>query len=198
MAACGGWKASKQRDSIDSLPRMCGGGVFDLSPPPPPPVFPATPCPPAASRKPGSCQARSGRSGRVRLTLVARGCQPPTHATTKLPLKGDPAMAAGLVVFRFRGELSLSPFPSILSILSSVLTLLHRSREPKRDGGGRGGVSEWRKERATAKGEKGCIAITRSFKGTKGGKAERERKRVEDYIARKQQPPFILLHYHTN
>lgn len=42
--------------------------------------------------------------------LVAQGCQTPTHATTKLPLKGDPAMAAGLVVFRFRGELhSLLP-----------------------------------------------------------------------------------------
>lgn len=49
--------------------------------------------------------------------LVAQGCQTPSHATTKLPLKGDPAMAAGLVVFRFRGELhsllpSRSPVPT--------------------------------------------------------------------------------------
>ncbi|KYM81110.1 Photoreceptor-specific nuclear receptor [Atta colombica] len=43
----------------------------------------------AAPRKQGS----RGRAGFDRVG----------HATTKLPLKGDPAMAAGLVVFRFRG-----------------------------------------------------------------------------------------------
>ncbi|KYQ50417.1 Photoreceptor-specific nuclear receptor [Trachymyrmex zeteki] len=43
----------------------------------------------AAPRKQGS----RGRAGFERVG----------HATTKLPLKGDPAMAAGLVVFRFRG-----------------------------------------------------------------------------------------------
>lgn len=114
-----GMRGRKGSDGIDSLLWMCGGGVFDLSPslPPPPRGVPRAPL--AASRKQAS-RGRAGldRIGRegVRLTLVARGCQPPTHATTKLPLKGDPAMAAGLVVFRFRGE--LSPFPSTFSIPS--------------------------------------------------------------------------------
>lgn len=108
-----GMRGRKGSDGIDSLPWMCGGGVFDLSPS-------GVPCAPLTASRKQASRGRAGldRIGRegVRLTLVARGCQPPTHATTKLPLKGDPAMAAGLVVFRFRGE--LSPFPSTFSIPS--------------------------------------------------------------------------------
>lgn len=165
MAACGG---GRQRDSIDSLPRTCGGGVFDLSTS----MLPATlssRCLQETGVVPGSIG-----SGRVRLTLVARGCQPPTHATTKLPLKGDPAMAAGLVVFRFRGE--LSPFPStfsILSLSSPCSSDLANQNEMVADGGG---VSEERrKERERRRRGERVHSDLRSFKGMKGEYRKREK-----------------------
>lgn len=134
--------------------------------------------------------------------LVAQGCQTPSHATTKLPLKGDPAMAAGLVVFRFRGELH-SLLPSRFPVPTPPGS--------RRRGGGRKwnwasrseAESEWLESTGTRWRSRKWRCATRKGGGgwcgvEEEGDLRRKRDKARVHIARKQQPPFILLHYHTN
>jgi len=173
-----------------------GGGVFNLS-------TSSYPLHPQQARKPGRPGLDLvGREGWDWLSSHGAVNSPPTQWQNSR-WRVIQQWRRDLLYFAF--EVNSLPFPSTSSVPSLSATNL---ASWKGDANGKSAASERARERERERwrwGEwwgrmpGGLRGTSEEWEERREQKSQREREReVDDYIARKQQPPFILLHYHTN